>query len=106
MAAQDWVHLVQRGRMKKIWEELEQNLRLVLAQAWIYANRNHPNLSGLDQDSLAAELARPRPRHRLVRAFFATQLAEFQDAYRTYNDRPGVRPSDLGGSGSIMNSSS
>jgi tetratricopeptide (TPR) repeat protein len=86
MTAQDWLRLVQRGRMKKIWEELEQNLRLVLAQAWIYANRNHPNLSGLDQDGLAAELARPRPRHRLVRAFFATQLAEFQDAYRTYND--------------------
>jgi hypothetical protein len=31
MAAQDWVRLVQRGRMKKIWEELEQNLRLVLS---------------------------------------------------------------------------
>jgi len=86
MAAQDWLRLVQRGRMKKLWEELEQNLRLALAQAWIYANRDHPSLAGLDQDGLAAELARPRPRHRLVRAFFATQLAEFQDAYRAYND--------------------
>jgi tetratricopeptide (TPR) repeat protein len=86
MAVEDWLRLVQRGRMKKIWDELDPNLRLVLAQAWIYANRNHPTLASLDQDGLAAELARPRPRHRLVRDFFTTQLAEFQDAYRTYND--------------------
>jgi tetratricopeptide (TPR) repeat protein len=85
VAAQDWLRLVQKGRMKRVWEGLDPNLRLVLAQAWVYANRDHPSLAGLNQDDLAAELARPRPKHRLVREFFASQLAEFQDAYRAYD---------------------
>jgi hypothetical protein len=86
MAAQDWLASVRRGRMRKLWEEIDPNLRLVLAQAWIFANRDHPNLAGLDRDKLAAELAKIRPRHKLVRAFFATQLAEIQDAYRAYDN--------------------
>jgi tetratricopeptide (TPR) repeat protein len=85
-AAQNCLALVQRGRMKQLWEELEPNLRLVLAQAWIFANRDHPRLAGLDRDELATELAKPRPRHRLTRDFFATQLDEFRHAYRAYDE--------------------
>jgi tetratricopeptide (TPR) repeat protein len=85
-AAQNCLALVQRGRMKQLWEELESNLRLVLAQAWIFANRDHPRLAGLDRDELATELAKPRPRHRLTRDFFATQLDEFRHAYRAYDE--------------------
>jgi tetratricopeptide (TPR) repeat protein len=77
-AAQNCLALVQRGRMKQLWEELEPNLRLVLAQAWIFSNRDHPRLAGSDRDELATELAKPRPRHRLTRDFFATQLDEFR----------------------------
>lgn len=84
--AQQWLGLVHRGRMQKVWEGIDANLRLVLAQAWIYANRDHPRLAGIDRDRLASELARSRPRHRLLRDFFATQLAEARDAYQAYND--------------------
>jgi TIR domain len=85
-AAQNCLTLVRKGRMRQLWEELEPNLRLVLAQAWIFANRDHPRLAGLDRDELAAELAKPRPRHRLTRDFFATQLDEFRHAYQGYDE--------------------
>lgn len=85
-AAQNCISLVHRGRMRELWEELEPNLRLVLAQAWIFANRDHPKIAGLDRDQLASELAKPRPKHKLTRDFFATQLAESRDAYRVYNE--------------------
>jgi hypothetical protein len=85
-AAQNCLSLVRRGRMRELWEELEPNLRLVLAQAWIFANRDHPRIAGLDRDELASELAKPRPRHRLIRDFFATQLDEFRHSYRAYNE--------------------
>jgi tetratricopeptide (TPR) repeat protein len=85
-AAQNFISLVRKGRMKELWAELDPNLRLVSAQAWIFANRDHPKIAGLDRDQLASELAKPRPKHKLTRDFFATQLAEYRHGYRAYND--------------------
>jgi hypothetical protein len=85
-AVQNCLTLVRRGRMRQLWEELEPSLRLVLAQAWIFANRDHPRLAGLDRDELASELAKPRPKHKLTRDFFATQLDEFRHAYSAYDE--------------------
>jgi hypothetical protein len=85
-AAQNFISLVRRGRMKELWVELDPNLRLVSAQAWIFANRDHPKIAGLDREQLATELAEPRPKHKLTRDFFATQLAEYRHGYRAYNN--------------------
>ncbi len=84
-AAQDWLRLVKRRRMAEVWQRIDRDLRLTLAQSWIIANEDHPGLKGYDKDELAATLARSRPpRHPLLKPFFATQLSEFSSAYATY----------------------
>jgi hypothetical protein len=84
-AAQEWLQLIRKGEPRAVWERIDRDTRLVLVQAWIVANAAHPNLAGLDRDSLAASLSQAKPTHFLSRAFLATQLGEFQRAYQAYD---------------------
>jgi len=80
-----WLNLVRQGAMDQVWRGIDQPTRLALVQSWIHANINHPELAGEDKESLAADLARAQPSHRLRDDFFATQLSEFRDSYQDFD---------------------
>jgi len=85
-AARKWLLLIRDGKIRRAWERIDRDTRLVLAQAWILANESHPNLQGIERDDLARRLAQAKPTHPLARAFLATQLDEFQRAFQAFDD--------------------
>jgi len=84
-AAMAWMAAVMRGNMDLAWQLTQRNLRLSLVQAWIIANEGRSEVSRYDREELAAALSALNPRHRLRRAFFRTQLREFQYTFQGYN---------------------
>lgn len=84
-AAAEWLGLVKAGKMNEAWVRIDRTTRLVLAQAWVFVNRDHPQVAAFDRDELAAALSQQSPRHRLARDFFATQLNEFRQAFAAYD---------------------
>jgi hypothetical protein len=79
-AAQAWVRrLLVHSDLEGAWPQTDPDLRLCLAQAWVWANRTKPSFATVDQQALAAALAEPTPDHPLWPAFAAIQLAELRD---------------------------
>jgi len=65
------------------WPLLDGNLRLVLIQAWLWANREWSELQGRGLEDVAAELIQgPTPDSTLWNAFWSTTAQEFADGYR------------------------
>ncbi|MFE7892654.1 SEFIR domain-containing protein [Streptomyces sp. NPDC057412] len=80
-AATKFVKAVRKGRMDRAWEMLSPTLRQVLVQAWLWANREHPEVAPHDREVATPALCMIRSKHPLRRAFMATQLGELQQAF-------------------------
>lgn len=76
-----FVTAVKKGRMDRAWEMLSPTLRKVLVQAWLWANREHPEVAPHDREVTTPALSMIKSKHPLRRAFMATQLGELQQAF-------------------------
>ncbi|AMU74381.1 hypothetical protein BAB79_06695 [Mycobacteroides abscessus] len=76
-----WLALIRQADIAAAWQLMERDVRLALAQDWILANADHPNLSPYNRDELAADLSALTPQHELAAPFLASQLGKFQSAY-------------------------
>jgi hypothetical protein len=81
-ALQDWLSLVQNGKMREAWKITDRDLRLSLAQDWILANNQHPNLIGFNRDDLAVALSALEPSGKFAEPFLSSQLRKFQNTYQ------------------------
>jgi hypothetical protein len=73
-AAHAWLLCLRKGKKREVWKGLDRNIRLALAQDWILANADHPNVSRHDRDELADALAERRPSHPLARHLLTGKL--------------------------------
>jgi hypothetical protein len=78
-AAQEWLERANAGDFGGLWGMTDPNLRLVIAQDWIWANRTHPDFESRDIDELARGLAFDVPSGDLAESFTEIQLGKFQD---------------------------
>ena len=77
-AASHWMTLAAiTGDVRAAWPLTDPTFRLVLGQAWIWANREHPIVVGHDFDVAAASIASLDFDHALWDQFAATQAREF-----------------------------
>lgn len=80
MAAAEWLRcILERNDLAEAWPRTDPNLRLVLAQSFLWANRGHEAVVGYDLDEAAASLASCGFDHELWPAFEATQVRESHD---------------------------
>jgi hypothetical protein len=77
-AAGTWLALVLAGNLREAWPKTDPNLRVVLAQAWLWANREHPEVTPYERDDAAASLAGLTFDHDLWLPFEETQLGEIR----------------------------
>jgi tetratricopeptide (TPR) repeat protein len=80
-AVYQWLSLIKAGDILEAWKNLDRNVRLAMAQWWILGNADHPQLTGVDRDELAAALSAVQPDHALAQPFLVTQLARLQQGY-------------------------
>ena len=80
-AAREWLERISVDDLHGVWTRTDPNLRLVFAQAFLWANRTHPSVVGLDLDETAEALASLRFDHDLWPSFGATQLGEFHSVF-------------------------
>ena len=80
-AIRDWIGLIKSSRIREAWKLTDRDVRLALAQDWILANSDHPDLIGLDKDELARALSALEPDHTLADPFLSGQQNKFQRAY-------------------------
>ncbi len=52
-AAVAWLEIVISSDLMDVWPRTDPQLRLVLAQAWLWANRDHPDVAPYDRDEAA-----------------------------------------------------
>lgn len=76
-----WIALVRQGDIAAAWKLIDRDARLALAQDWILANDDHPNVLPYNRDELAAALSALTPQHELAAPFLDSQLRKFQRAY-------------------------
>jgi hypothetical protein len=82
VVAQEWLRLVVCEQdLLSAWELTDPNFRLVMTQAWTWANKDHPFLDGLDAETVAKELAEQGGAHPLWGYFEQTQLAEIDEGW-------------------------
>jgi hypothetical protein len=84
-AANDWISLVLSGDLRSAWFRTDERLRLVLVQAWLWANREHPSVAPFDLEEAAASLSGLTFSHDLWSDFEQTQLDEFRQAWPDFN---------------------
>ena len=99
VAASSWLREVLKDNLIAAWTKTDPNLRLVLAQAFLWANRHHPAVLGYDLDEAAESLAGLTFDHDLWPEFETTQLREFHAAFDDFFSGPyGVasRPRPVG----------
>lgn len=84
-AANDWMELALSGSLRQAWPRTDEALRLVLAQAWLWANQDHPAVSPYDLEEAARSLAGLSFDHELWDAFAETQTTEFHDTWPDFN---------------------
>jgi len=76
-AAFEWLSAVVDGDLRRAWRTTHPLYRLLLTQAFVAANGQHPQVSSDDPSTLAAALAAQSPDHPLWDAYAETQLREF-----------------------------
>jgi len=99
VAALAWLHFVLGDDLKAAWAKTDPNFRLVLAQAFLWANRAHPVVIGHDLEKTAQALASLAFNHDLWLSFEETQLADFHKAFDDFfagNFGAGSRPRPVG----------
>jgi hypothetical protein len=84
-AANDWISLVLSGDLRSAWSRTDETLRLVLVQAWLWANRVHPSVKPFDLEAAAASLSGLTFSHVLWSDFEQTQVDEFRQAWPNFN---------------------
>jgi hypothetical protein len=84
-AATNWLTSVKRGKKREVWKQLTRELRLSLAQDWIIANEDHPNLKSYDRDELAEALATKNPTHPLGKHCLRSKLEVLQKHYKEWD---------------------
>lgn len=84
-AAREYFDLAKKGKIEELWLRTEPTLRLVLAQAWVFANQEHPALAGFEHEQLATDLADLTIPCPLQEDFFSTQLREMQDSFQNFD---------------------
>jgi hypothetical protein len=77
--------ILELGDYAAVWPLCDDNLRLVAAQSWLWANREHPVVARYDRDAAAAGLANDGPAHPLWEAFAVTTLDEHREAWAGVN---------------------
>jgi hypothetical protein len=80
-AVYEWVELIHAGDLRAAWPKTDPTLRLVLAQAWLWANRGHATVIPYDREEAAESLAGTRFDHDLWPAFEETQIGEFAEQW-------------------------
>lgn len=88
--ANKFVQAVKKKRFDRAWNLLTPTLRLVLAQSWVWANKDHPNLASYDPQELAKSLSATKPNHKLAKDFTATQLREFRSLFSSIDETWGA----------------
>ncbi|WP_159394046.1 toll/interleukin-1 receptor domain-containing protein [Streptomyces sp. NRRL F-5755] len=88
--ANKFVQAVKKNKMDRAWNLLTPTLRLVLAQAWVWANKDHPNLAPYNREELAKSLSTIKPTHKLTKDFMATQLGEFKSSFSSIDETWGA----------------
>lgn len=88
--ANKFVTAVKKKKMNRAWELLTPTLRLVLAQAWIWANKEHPNVIPYDREELSRSLSSVKPEHPLAKHFMESQLREFQSSFSDIDETWGA----------------
>ena len=82
MTAFRWLEMViHEDDFRAIWRGLDADFRLVIAQAWLWANRDHPDVVGYDLEGAGHVLASIDEQHDLRDAFASAQLGEFRAAW-------------------------
>jgi hypothetical protein len=84
-AAADWLYLVTSGDLRQAWPRTDPTLRLVLAQAWLWANRSHVLVRPYDIEEAAPRLAGLTFDHELWPHFEETQVGEFAENFGDYD---------------------
>ncbi|MGQ5692415.1 toll/interleukin-1 receptor domain-containing protein [Rhodococcus erythropolis] len=84
--ARKWLGAINSGDFPFAWQAMDKDFRMVLAQDWILANQEHPNISALDREELAAELRRPDPTHELAQHFLFSQFTKLTSFAKTFDD--------------------
>jgi hypothetical protein len=69
---------VQDADLAAAWPDTDPNLRLVLVQSWICANRSRPPVSGWNREELARGLTPARSTHPLWAPFAARQVEKLR----------------------------
>jgi hypothetical protein len=82
-AARDWQIDLYLGNAGAVWKGLDDNLRLALAQDWILANSDHPQVREHDRDTLAKALSEARPRLALAHRMIEGRMEVLRDHYAT-----------------------
>lgn len=78
-AAYSWINtIVVAGDLRAAWAKTDLTLRLVFAQAWLWANREHPNTQAYDLDEVAESFAALGFEHDLWSNFEPIQVGELQ----------------------------
>ncbi len=72
-----WTH----KSIRAAWPLTDDELRSVMAEAWIRANKEHPDVMKYDAEELREGLAAPYPSHSLFDAFETSTLEEFRDSW-------------------------
>lgn len=86
-AASTWLKSVLSGDLAEAWRRVDPPFRHVLTQAWVRANREHPELVGYDPAVLARELSEEEPSHPLWRAYATSQVREFQANWSEFDPK-------------------
>lgn len=73
--------ILTEGNYGKAWRVADPNWRLCRAQAWLWANRDHPLVASFDRDDAARSLAADDSTHELWGHFAATELEQFTEAW-------------------------
>jgi hypothetical protein len=89
-AASQWLDLVLSGRLPDAWQNTDPELRLVLAQAWLWANRERLNVKAYDREEAASALAGLTFEHDLWPAYEETQVQEAREKWGESTTRIGA----------------
>lgn len=74
----EWLRSVGEGDFAAVWHGMDDNYRLCVAQAWLWSNRTHPYVVGLDLNQEADRLVAGRSESDLWEHFAQTEMREVQ----------------------------
>lgn len=79
-AVNAWTEAVEAGDFDDMWQVMDSTWRLANAQLWVWMNREHRALEGLDRDQLALELSAPESTHGFRAEFERGRVASYREA--------------------------